>query len=161
MPGGLLAVENADAIPWLIGAVIVLAAWSVLFAVVATATMPKLPDAGPQTMDGGSEPPAVVNFLSNRWEVTTSAIAATLVDLAARGHLGIDAIGDGENLIRLRSTCDDEPNAYERQVLALVRDRASNGTVPAHELSLGYGETADRWWKNFRGSVIDTARDSA
>ena len=88
VPGGLLAVENADAIPWLIAAAIVLAAWSVLFAVVATATMPKLPDVGPETMDGGSEPPAVVNFLSNRWEVTTSAIAATLVDLAARAMSG-------------------------------------------------------------------------
>jgi hypothetical protein len=101
VPGGLLAVENADAIPWLIAAAIVLAAWSVLFAVVATATMPKLPDAGPETMDAGSEPPAVANFLRNRWEVTTSAIPATLVDLAARGHVGIGASGDGENLIRL------------------------------------------------------------
>jgi hypothetical protein len=158
MPGGLLAVENADAVPWLIGAAIVLAAWMVLFAVVAAATMPKLPDAGPDTMDGGSEPPAVVNFLSNRWEVTTSAIAATLVDLAARGHIGIEAIGDGENLIRIRSRARDEPNEYERQVLALVNDRASNGTVPAHELSLGYGDTAERWWKKFRGAVIDHAR---
>ena len=47
---------------------------------------------------------------------------------------------------------------YEQQVLALVHDRASDGTVPAPELSLGYGDTAERWWKKFRGAVIDHAR---
>jgi hypothetical protein len=159
MPGRLLAAEGADAIPWLIGAAIVLAAWFVLFGVIATATMPKLPDAGPETLDGGSEPPAVANFLSNRWEVTTSAIAATLVDLAARGHIAIEAIGDGENLVRIRAHARDQPNDYERRVLALVHDRASQGTVPAHELSLGYGDTAEAWWKRFRGAVIDHARE--
>ena len=33
-----------------------------------------------------------------------------------------------------------------------------NGTVPGHELSLGYGETAEKWWKQFRQAVIDDAR---
>ncbi len=40
-----------------------------------------------------------------------------------------------------------------------MHERASNGTVPSHELSLGYGETAERWWKKFRGAVIDQARE--
>jgi hypothetical protein len=158
MAGGVLAVENADAIPWLVGAGVALTLWFVLFAAVASATMPRLPDPGPETMDGGSEPPAIVNFLANRWELTTSAIAATLVDLAARRHVTIEQIGDGENLVRLRDRAGDPTNDYEAQVLALVRDRARHGTVPATELSLGYGDKAERWWKAFRSAVIDDAR---
>jgi hypothetical protein len=154
----ILAVENADAIPWLVVAGIALAVWFALFSVVASATMPKLPDPGPETMELGPQSPAVANFLTSRWEVTTSAIAATLVDLAARDHVTIEQIGDGDNLVRLRSRGDDVPNPYEQQVLALVRERAHGGTVPARELSLGYGDAAERWWKTFRGSVIDEAR---
>ena len=80
---------------------------------------------GPETMDGGSEPPAVANFLSNRWEVTTSAIPATLVDLAARGHVGIEAIGDGENLIRLRSRARTSRTTRTAGARARARSRAT------------------------------------
>jgi Predicted membrane protein (DUF2207) C-terminal domain len=155
----MLAVENTDAVPWLVAGAVVLALWFVLFAVVASTTMPKLPHPGPATMDYGPEPPAVANFLSNRWELTTSAIAATLVDLAARRHVAIEQIGGGDNLVRLRASGKDSLNEYEQQVLALVRSKAENGTVPAHELSLGYGDQAERWWKTFRASVIDHARE--
>jgi hypothetical protein len=155
---GFLAVENADAIPWLVGAGAALTLWFVLFAAIASATMPRLPDPGPATTDLGPESPAVVNFLCNRWKLTTSAIAATLIDLAARRYVTIEQIGDGENLVRLRDHATDPTNEYERQVLALVRGRAENGTVPATELSLGYGDKAERWWKSFRDAVIDEAR---
>ena len=37
-------------------------------------------------MELGPESPAVVGFVACRWKVTTTSIAATLVDLAARGH---------------------------------------------------------------------------
>lgn len=163
MQGGVLAVENADAIPWLVVAGVVLVAWFVLFGVVARATMPRLPETGPETMELGPETPAVANFLANRWEVTTSAIAATLVDLAARRIVALEQIGDGDHLVRLRSTgtgARERLNAYETQVVDLVRDHVVGGTVPARELSLGYGETAEKWWKRFRQSVIDDARDS-
>ena len=96
----MLAVENADTIPWLVVAGVVLVAWFVLFGVVARATMPRLPDPGPETMELGPETPAVANFLTNRWEVTTSAIAATLVDLAARRIVALEQIGDGDHLVR-------------------------------------------------------------
>jgi Predicted membrane protein (DUF2207) len=157
----MLAVESADALPWLVAAGAVLAVWFVFFVVVASTTMPKLPDAGPATMDGGTERPAVANFLTNRWELTTSAIAATLVDLAARRHLAIERVGGGDNLVRLRARATDKEalTEYEQQVLALVRSRAENGTVPAQELSLGYGDQAERWWKSFRSSVIGHARE--
>jgi hypothetical protein len=155
----LAVVQKADAVPWLVLAGIVLAAWTVLFVVVTAATMPRLPDPGPETMDVGPEPPAVANFLVNRCEVTTSALSATLVDLAARGHVALEDIGGGQQLVRLRRQSPDTTNAYEAEILALVRKHASNDTVPAAELSLGYGDTADRWWNNFQRAVVDHARE--
>ncbi len=159
MVGSIVAVEHADAVPWLIIAAVVLAAWFVLFAVVANATRPRLPDAGPETMELGPEAPAIANLLVSRCRITTSALSATLVDLAARRFITIDQIGDGQNLVRLRGGGDDTANAYETKVLELVRSRAKNQSVPATELSLGYGKNADQWWKKFQGAVADHARD--
>jgi hypothetical protein len=156
---GLLGAEQADAVPWLIVAGVALGAWLLLFITVATATMPRLPDPGPETMDLGPEPPAVANLLLNRCRVTTSALSATLVDLAARGHCTLEQIGGGQELVRLRPHTDDPMNEYESKVLGLVRTRAQNDTVPTSELSLGYGDKADSWWKNFQRSVLDHARE--
>ncbi len=152
------AARAADAVPWLVVAGIALAAWTALFVVVVTATMPRLPDPGPETMDVGPESPAVANFLVNRCRVTTSALSATLVDLAARGHLALDDIGGGEQLVRLREHSADGLHEYEQQVLALVRSHATNGTVPAAELSLGYGDKAERWWAKWQSEVLDHTR---
>ena len=156
---GALAEKYADAIPWLIVAGAVLAAWLVLFTIVARATMPRLPEAGPETMEVGPESPAVANLLVNRCRVTTSALSATLVDLAARGHVAIDRIGAGDELVRVLHAGRDETTPYETQTLDLVRTRARNDTVPAGELSLGYGKAAERWWQRFDRAVIDHARE--
>lgn len=156
---GALAERYADAVPWLVVAGGVLAAWLVLFTIVARATMPRLPEPGPETMDVGPEPPAIANLLVNRCRVTTSALSATLVDLAARGHVAIDRIGEGDELVRLQRSGRDATNAYETKTLDLVRTRARNDTVPASELSLGYGPTADRWWESFDRAVVDHARE--
>jgi hypothetical protein len=43
-------------------------------------------------------------------------------------------------------------------VLELAGSRARDGTTPAAELSLGYGGTADAWWKRFERAVVDDAR---
>jgi hypothetical protein len=101
----------------------------------------------------------VANFLVNRCEVTTSALSATLVDLAARGHVALEDIGGGRQLVRICHHTTDTTNAYEGEVLALVRKHASNDTVPAAELSLGYGDKAERWWKDFQRAVVDHARE--
>jgi hypothetical protein len=155
----LAVAERSDAIPWLIAAGIVLGAWLVLFSVVATATMPRLPDPGPATTELGPESPAIANMLVNRCKVTTSAMSATLVDLAARRHVSIDQIGDRQNLVRLRRQGRDGLNAYEKEVLEIAQSKATNDTAPAMELSLGYGKDADRWWKVFQKSVAEHARD--
>jgi hypothetical protein len=155
----MLAVEHADAVPWLVLAAGVLAAWGVLFAILASATRPRLPEPGPETMELGPEPPAITNFLVNRCKITTSALSATLVDLAARRYLTLDQIGDGQNLVRLRGQGEGTTTACDKKVLDLVQGRAKNRSVPANELSLGYGKNAEQWWKKFQGDVVAHARD--
>ena len=153
----LAVVTEASAIPWFVAASIAAGVWLVLFAIVARATLPALPDAGPETMDLAGEPPAVANFLVNRWEVTSSAIAATLLDLAGRRIVAIEQVGLDQHLVRLGRRVPDDLLPYEAKVLQLVRDKAVDGTVPARELSLGAGDHADAWWKSFRQQVIDHA----
>jgi len=154
----VLATEYADAVPWLLLTGAALAAWLVVFAIVATATMPTLPDPGAETTELGPEPPALANLLANRCKVTSSAVAATLLDLTARGVATIEQIGDGQHLLRLRRSRPATATPYEAQVLDLVESRAKDGTAPAAELSLGYGGTADAWWKRFERAVVDDAR---
>ena len=71
------------------------------FAVLATATRVREPDEGPSTMDPPSrdERPALVGFLARDFEVPAEAIAATLIDLAARRWLVIESAG-GDQLRR-------------------------------------------------------------
>jgi hypothetical protein len=155
----VLATEYADTVPWLLVAGCAFAAWLVLFAVVAAATMPTLPPPGAETTELGPEPPAVANLLVNRCKVTSSAVAATLLDLTARGTATLDQIGDQQHLLRLRrNTLEEKATPYEAQVLELIESRLRDGTVPVTELALGYGDRADAWWKRFERVVIDDAR---
>ncbi len=86
-------------------------AFALLFAIVFgvrwAASFPDLPTPGPETSDLGAEPPAIANLLVNRCNVTSSAAAATLIDLAARGHLELFEAGPGQFVVRLRSAADD------------------------------------------------------
>jgi hypothetical protein len=157
-PVAVLAVEQADSVPWFVIAGVALGAWLVLFAIIASVTMPRLPDARPETTELGPESPAVANFLVSRCKLTTSALSGTLVDLAARRRVTIEQINDDENLVRIRRQGPDTANAYETQMLSLVRDRATNDCVPATELSLGYGQEAESWSKRFEDAVTDHAR---
>src|SRR6266849_5460692 len=78
----------------LLGATAVaIAAWFVLLVIVKAATRPRMPDAGPRTMDLRPETPAVAEFLTGGWEVGGGALQGTLIDLAARGVFGFDQVG--------------------------------------------------------------------
>src|SRR4051794_39620124 len=85
----------------LLGAV-ALGGWFAVLALLAVATRPRTPDAGPAVLElVGEEPPAVAGFLANDWKVPSSAAAATLIDLAATGVFAIDEVGNGDYLVRL------------------------------------------------------------
>ena len=143
----------------LVAALIAAAAWGVVFAFRFIASAPKLPDAGPSTNELGPEPPAVVNLLVNRWRLTGAALQATLVDLAARRHLGIEEYVDKNIVVRVRpDPGNDQLTPYERQVLDLVRRRATGGSAPVQALNIGDQAQASSFTKEFRKSVISDAR---
>ncbi len=135
-----------------------------VFALVFTwrwwASHPRLPDAGPENLEFGPETPAVANLLVNRWHVTRSALGATLLDLCARRYLGLDQLDEEHFVVRVRDTggAKGELAAYEKQVMDLVRNRATGGSCPVEALRLGEEDAADRWWKRFRGGVEKDAR---
>ncbi len=145
----------------LVAGIIAVVVFALTFAVRWFASMPKLPPEGPATNELGDEPPAVVNLLVHRWKLTHTAIAATLVDLAARGTLEIDYIGRDTHVVRLRENRPGVPGAetpYEKQVLDLVRRRATGGSAPVEALDLGSASEAEGFWKRFEKSVVKEAR---
>jgi hypothetical protein len=79
------------------------AAWFGVLLIVKAVTRPRMPAAGPKTMDLRPETPAVAEFLTGGWEVGSGALQATLLDLAARGALGFDQVGPDprDTVIRL------------------------------------------------------------
>lgn len=105
------------------------AAWVVWLASIVGARIrlrfgERLRAAGPSTMELRDEPPAIVNLLVHDLESTGDAIAATLLDLAARGHLEIIQLSPTEHLVgRRRSAGVLRP--YEARLLALVEQAAA------------------------------------
>ena len=102
----MLAVANftPTATALLIAAAAAGAAFGIVFAVRFAASFPALPSPGPETSELADEPPAVANLLVNRCQVTHAAAAATLLDLAARGHLEVFEAGVDRFVVRLRTT---------------------------------------------------------
>ena len=134
--------------------------WLLAFGLRWFASMPKLPAPGAKTSDLGSESPAVVNLLVNRWRLSHLAVQATLVDLAARGLLQIEMYGR-QFVVRLqddRAGIEQPLATYERQVLELVRRRATGGSAPVEALDLGEAGEAASWLKRFNKSVVSEAR---
>lgn len=124
------------------------------------ASFPRLPDAGPETTDLGPEPPAISNLLVHRFKVTHAAMAATLLDLAARGYVGIDLLGRNNYVIRIRDRGGDSANltGYEAQIFNWVKSQATGGSAPFEALSVGSPGQAAGFWKRFESSVVSDAR---
>jgi len=118
---------------------------------------PRQPAAAPPSRDLGDEPPAVVNLLVRDFDPTREALPATLLDLAARGVVAVEHLGADTYQVRLRAD-DQRLRPFEERLLGLLRSRARGGVVPAAALTAGPNERAHRWWKDFRGAVIDEAQ---
>lgn len=152
---------NGMSLVALVAGFVALACWLVAFGYRWWRTRPDLPAAGPEVSQLPPDPesPAVVNFLVHNWRVTSGAIAATLVDLAARRHLGLDLVGRDGTVVRLR----DEPppgslTPYEQQVYALVRSRATGGSAPIEAISLDNESDSRNWTRKFEKAVVHEAR---
>ena len=154
------------------GIAIILVLWyaAVLGALYRARTRPLRP--GPATMALGTEPPAVVNLLVNRGEVTADAADATLLDLAARRILELyqPATDDqAELLVRVRvrgpaGLAGSEPaglaglTGYERRVFDRVAAIAGDQFVPLARISAGYAEAGPNWFTELRREIVADAR---
>jgi hypothetical protein len=144
--------------PALVGAAIAALLWIGGLGLVRLARSPADPKAWPPTSDLGPEPPAIVDMLTNDFQVEREAIPATLLDLGARRFVDLEGIGP-ELQVRLRDRPDEGSLLpYERRVLELVRSRAVDGVVPAGALTSGRRPLAQAWWKSFRNEVVDDAQ---
>lgn len=141
-------------------AVVSLVLWAGLVLFVVVATRPQMGEAGAPTSDlPGSESPALVNLLTNGFEMTRAAVPATLLDLVARGFGSIQHLGPGEFVLRLKPGPSESLTAYEQQVLEHVSGLAGrSGEVPGAALTTGPPAKAEAWWRRFQRSVVAEAR---
>jgi hypothetical protein len=109
----------------------------------------------------GSEPPAVVNLLVNRWKLTPDAVPATILDLAARGLLELREDGPDALVLRLPGEPGARPGGltgFERRLFEQVQRTASRGEVPVQALRSGPKDKASAWWSRFERDVLADAR---
>jgi hypothetical protein len=145
-----------------IAAAVAVAGWLVILFLLAVATRARHPDAAPASMEmGGDEPPAVVGMLTNGWEVGRETVPATLLDLAARKIVAIEAVGPERFIVRAgKAGSDGGLTPYEDQVLGHVRRlAAADGTVACEALTTGPEAESATWWKLFEAAVRKDARD--
>jgi hypothetical protein len=139
--------------PILLLTLFLVAVWLLVLAVFVFVTRPRDIEPGPETMELGAEPPAVVNLLLNKCRITANAVPATLLDLAARGYLRVEEYGN-EVLCRLRGNAPATPlEPYAQRVLEHVKALAVDGVVPVQALTTGSGSRSDAWWKAFGREV--------
>ncbi len=143
------------------------------------------PTPGPATLTPGHEAPAIVDLLVHGWKParaapvpklqaardhldllahgrkpTRAAPVATLLDLAARGHLQLVAEPASRLICVLPTSAQSEPLAlFEHQVLQQVARRLSGDSAPAAALLPDpEDEDGKRWYATFESAVIDEAR---
>ena len=132
-------------------------AWLAAAAAVYATRAPADPPVGPTTLDLGPEPPAVANFLVHGFRVTSDAVPATLLDLAAREAIELEQRGPGVYYVRLRRAPAEAVTEYERRVLEHLESLASDGVVPAEALTTGPAQDSSRWRRAFEREVVADA----
>lgn len=130
------------------------------YAVVRIKTRPAAVRPGPATPDLGAEPPAVVSMLASGWSAPEEAASATVLDLAARGHLELRQPGNDPRQTTVHpvdpSTSGLLP--FERRVLARVCGLARNDVVPVSALTFRDAREASTFNDRLHAEVIAEAR---
>lgn len=108
----------------------------------------------------GQERPALAHLITNRWECGPGAAEATLVDLAARGYLTFERIGDQpeQAMCRVARPYDEGLTRYEELVMSRVRQVAVSGAVPLPGLAHGSPIENRLWSESFAKEVVAEAR---
>jgi hypothetical protein len=134
------------------------AVWYLMLVGVFVLRWPRPVKAGAQVTDLGAESPAVVDLLTNGFQVSREAIPATMLDLAARGVLSIEDVGIGRYMCRLLKR-DVPLTAYEERLLEHLGELARDGIVPAEAMTTGTRDEALKWWRGFRKDVVGEAQE--
>ncbi len=137
-----------------------LALWLVVVVVYALATRARNLAPGVSTPDLGAEPPAVVNLLVTRCELTADAADATLLDLAARHILELHQPGDDPAafLVRVRVAEPADLTPYEQRVFDRVQALAPDRFVRVDELTTQLADGGHRWLRHLRKEVVADAK---
>jgi Predicted membrane protein (DUF2207) len=137
-----------------------LVAWSLLALVTRVTTAGGRPRATRAGNGLGPEPPAVAGLLLNGWRPAHDGAAATLLDLAARGHVRLTDRPDGE--LRCRVPGVEPPDTlapFEQLLRGRVGGRLAGGAAPAGAVLPDHAdEDGRRWYQAFDAAVIAEAR---
>jgi hypothetical protein len=134
-------------------------AWLAAIALTALCTRWWRPVPGRPSLSPRDEPPAVVSLLAGR--LNRDAYPATLLDLAARGWIGLDEAEPSRVMCRPAAGRADDPGltSYERRALAHLEFRAAGtGAGPGTALDTGFEAGEDEFRKLFRDEVRADAR---
>ncbi|MCW6003614.1 DUF2207 domain-containing protein [Micromonospora sp. CPCC 205371] len=142
----------------LIGFVAVVVALGLLVRLVAWSTAARVP-AGRATPDLIDTPPAVVNLLMNGLRAAPEAAAATLLDLAARGHLELyqPAADPGETVVRVRRGAHAGLTSYEQRVLDRVDVAPGVHPLTLADLARRQAQDGQTWQERL---VVATREDA-
>ena len=136
--------------------------WLIAYAICRVLTRPASPTPAPATMELGSESPALVSLLINRWTLTEDAAESTLLDLAARRFIELRQPGDDpmQTTVHLSASPPASTSLlpYEAQVLDRIRGLAVGGVVPVTALTFRNAGESSSWNDRLRKSVIAEAR---
>jgi hypothetical protein len=121
-----------------------------------------LPDDLIAMAEAPAASPAVVDLLVHSGRLTGDALAATVVDLAARGWVHLEQVTTGQVLCRIGHAAPpgEVLAGHEQLTMELLCARAVDGVVPAGALGQGVVEEADRWWNRFTTAVMAEADDA-
>jgi hypothetical protein len=151
--------------PAVLAAVLAVVAWLVHLETERRTRPPRPIEIGhgrpPADEQGRLEEPAVVGLLTNGYEVPTSAVAATVLDLARRGWIRLAATEDGELVVFTRGSGrhGDVLRGFEQQVLNHLTARSFDGVTTAGTLIATASRLDRRWWRRFRRDVVRAARE--
>jgi hypothetical protein len=110
--------------------------------------------------NGILEPPAVVAMLTNGYDVPRSAVAATTLDLAARGWVRLTTIEDELVVVtRGNAATGDTLRPFEQQVLNHLAARAFNDVTSANTLAASHHRLDRRWWLRYGRAVVAQSQE--
>jgi hypothetical protein len=119
------------------------------------------PPPGPPTSEPGPEPPAVASLLLFGARARRAAVAATVLDLGARGLL--DLAWRAPSLLGCRAARVPEGTRllpFERRVLERLRTDLHRAETPVSALlPASRGSSSLRWYGGFAREVTRVARD--